>query len=161
VPVAAPADAPQRKTAASVAGTVGSHTPPTAPSVRIAAILASGAPAALVPVATTPDSAAPRALVAPVVRRPLDAKTAARTHRGGVEPSPAGHGDGKAPPPAGPPGSASAGASGAASSGLSSAQWGVIVLVLLALAGQELRRLRLRPTLSPAAGFTPLLQRPG
>jgi hypothetical protein len=138
----------------------GWQAPPTAPGARIAEILASGAPAALVPEMTS-DRAAPRVLLAPAARRAVDAKTAARMHRGGTSPSPAGHGDGKTPPPAGPPGSASAGASGAASSGLSSAQWGVIVLVLLALGCQELRRLRLRPTLSPAAGFTPLLQRPG
>jgi hypothetical protein len=36
-----------------------------------------------------------------------------------------------------------------------------VILVLLALIAGELRRLRLRPSLSAPSGFTPLLQRPG
>jgi len=39
--------------------------------------------------------------------------------------------------------------------------WSDVIVVLLALACGELRRHRMRLSLSPAAGFTPLLQRPG
>jgi hypothetical protein len=69
-------------------------------------------------------------------------------------------GGGKAPIPSGP-GSSATGAGSGAPGGLSSALWCDVMIVMLALACTELRRLRLRPTLSPAAGFTPLLQRPG
>jgi hypothetical protein len=104
--------------------------------------------------------AAPRLLLSAPARRALDAKTASRT-RGAMKPSPAGQGGGKGPPPSGPPGSASAGGGSGAPGGISSAQWCVMIIVLLALTGQELRRLRLRPTLAAPSGFEPLLQRPG
>ncbi|HMI71779.1 MAG TPA: hypothetical protein VK510_17405, partial [Solirubrobacteraceae bacterium] len=92
----------------------------------------------------------------------LATKTSSHTRGGSTQPSPAGTGGGgQGPPPSGPPGSASAGGSSGAPGGISSAQWCVVIVILLALTGQELRRFRLRVTLATPSGFEPLLQRPG
>jgi hypothetical protein len=132
------------------------------PSARIAEILASGAPAALLS-SLARDLAASQPLLSGATRRALATKTSSGTRGGSTKPSPAGTGGGggQGPPPSGPPGSASAGGGSGAPSGLSSAQWCVVIVILLALTGQELRRFRLRVTLATPSGFEPLLQRPG
>jgi hypothetical protein len=131
------------------------------PSARIAEILASGAPAALLATLAR-DLAAPQPLLSAATRRALATKTAERNRGASMKPTPAGTGGGgQGPPPAGPPGSASAGGGSGAPGGLSSAQWCVVIVILLALTGQELRRFRLRVTLATPSGFEPLLQRPG
>jgi hypothetical protein len=131
---------------------------PGPPPTRIAAILASGAPAAL---GALTDPAGPQPLLATVTRRALD-KAPAHTRGSAPKPSPAGQGGGgpSQPPPA-PPGSASAGGTSGAPGGVSTAQWCVVILVLLALTGRELRRFRFRLIDSTPSGFEPLLQRPG
>jgi hypothetical protein len=108
------------------------------------------------------DLAAPRPLLGTATTRALDARTASRTRGGNMKPSPAGQGGGgQGPSPSGPPGSASAGGGSGAPGGVSSAQWCVAIVILLALTGQELRRFRLRVSLATPSGFEPLLQRPG
>jgi hypothetical protein len=135
--------------------------PAGAPPSFIAAVLASGAPAALLPFLSPSAMGTPRLLLSPATRRALD-RNATSGANAAATPSPADPGGGgNGPAPSGPPGSASSGAGSAAPGGLSSAVWCEIVIVLLALSGRELRRHRLRPVLSPAAGFTSLLQRPG
>jgi hypothetical protein len=145
-----------------VSDTSDSAGPDAPPTSRIAAILASGAPAALMPFPSGSDPAMARLLMSPSARRALDASAASHGVATTPKPPPIGHGGGgKGPGPSGPPGSASAGAGSAAPGGLSSALWFVMIVAGLALAGQELRRHRLRLTLSAPSGFTPLLQRPG
>ena len=138
----------------------GPAAPPPSP---IAAILASGAPAALMPFTSPSGAVRPSLLLSSATRRALarDARSAANA--AARKPPPIGHGDGggKGPAPSGPPGSAAAGAGGGATGGVSVAPLSDVILVLLALASGEPRRLRLRPSLSAPSGFTPLLQRPG
>jgi hypothetical protein len=137
--------------------TNGPARPPASP---IAAILASGAPAALMPAVAGSDAAARRLLLSAPARRGLGHNATSGADPA-PKPPPVTQGGGQGPAPSGPPGSASAGAASAAAGGLSSAQWGVVIVALLALAGRELRRHRLRLTLSGPSGFAPLLQRPG
>ena len=107
------------------------------------------------------DPATSRLMLPAATRRALDANAASRGAATAPKPPPVGHGGGQGPGPSGPPGSASAGGASGAPGGLSSAQWCVVIIILLALAGQELRRHRLRLSLSAPSGFTPVLQRPG
>jgi hypothetical protein len=138
-------------------------TGPVAPSRSlIAAILASGAPAALMDLTSQSGALPPQLVLSTPMRRAL-----ARDGRSDADPAPTkpsrtgGGGGGKGPAPSGPPGSSAAGAGGAAPGGLSSAPLSDVILVLLALVAGGLRRHRLRPLLSAPSGFTPLLQRPG
>jgi hypothetical protein len=133
------------------------------PRSLIAAILTSGAPAALMDL-TSPSGVAPTRFLLSTPTRPAFARDA----RSGADPAPTkpshtgnGGGGGKGPAPSGPPGSTAAGAGGAAPGGLSSGPLSDVILVLLALVAGGLRRHRLRLTLSAPSGFTPLLQRPG
>jgi hypothetical protein len=151
-----------------IVGNKTSHATPSAgpvapPRSLIAAILTSGAPAALMDL-TSPSGLVPTRLLLSTPTRPALARDA----RSGADPAPTkpshtGNGGGgtKGPAPSGPPGSAAAGAGGAAPGGLSSGPLSDVILVLLALVAGGLRRHRLRPTLSGPSGFTPLLQRPG
>jgi hypothetical protein len=169
-PVAPPAlSGPSRVAAGAAPPIVGSETsdatqsagPAPPPRSLIAAILTSGAPAALMDL-TSPSGAMPSRLALSTSTR----RAFARDARSGADPAPTkpshtGGGGGKGPAPSGPPGSSAAGAGGAAPGGLSSAPLSDVILVLLALVAGGLRRHRLRPTLSAPSGFTPLLQRPG
>jgi hypothetical protein len=137
--------------------------PAAPPRSLIAAILASGAPAALMDLTSRSGALPPQLVLSTPMRRAL-----ARVGRSAADPAPTkpsrtgdGGGGGKGPAPSGPPGSAAAGAGGAAPGGLSSAPLSDVILVLLALVAGGLRRHRLRPLLSAPSGFTPLLQRPG
>ena len=137
--------------------------PAAPPRSLIAAILASGAPAALMDLTSSSGVVPSRLVLSTPTRRAF-----ARDGRSGADPAPTkpshtgdGGGGGNGPAPSGPPGSTAAGAGGAAPGGLSSAPLSDVILVLLALVAGELRRHRLRPTLSAPSGFAPLLQRPG
>jgi hypothetical protein len=128
----------------------------------IAAIMASGAPAALMPRMSAAEQANRPLLMTPSDRTALASRPRPGAGGAATKPSPAAPGGGgKGPAPPGPPGSAGFGAGSTAPGGLSSALWCDVIIVLLALACGELRRYRLRPTLTGPAGFTPLLQRPG
>jgi hypothetical protein len=113
---------------------------------------------------TSPSGAVtPSLVLSSATRRALARNARSAADAEARKPPQTGHGGGggKGPAPSGPPGSAAAGAGGAAPGGLSSAPLSDVILVRLALAAGELRRLRLRPSLSAPSGFTPLLQRPG
>jgi hypothetical protein len=114
--------------------------------------------------ATSPSGVGtPSLVLSSATRRAVGRNARSDTDAAPTKPPPTGHGGGggKGPAPSGPPGSAAAGAGSGAPGGLSSAPLSDVILVLLALAAGELRRLRLRPSLSAPSGFTPLLQRPG
>ena len=115
------------------------------------------------PVTSPSGAVTPSLVLSSATRRALARNARSAADAAARKPPPTGHGGGggKGPAPSGPPGSAAAGAGGAAPGGLSSAPLSDVILVLLALVAGELRRLRLRPSLSAPSGFTPLLQRPG
>ena len=121
----------------------------------IAAILASGAPAALMAVTSLSGPVAPSLVLSAATRRALARNARSAADADARKPPPTGHGGGggKGPAPSGPPGSAAAGAGGAAPGGFSSAPLSDVILVLLALVAGELRRLRLRPSLSAPSRF--------
>jgi hypothetical protein len=89
-------------------------------------------------------------------------RTAVAAQRHTPKPTPARKGGGATPPgPSSPSPNAAGTGAGAASAGLSSGLWCVLFVVLLALVGQELRRLRIRPVVAGPVGVVSLLQRPG
>jgi hypothetical protein len=127
----------------------------------IAHLSAAGAATGLLPFALAPllDAATPSQLGPGLAA--LATPTRPATGRHAPDPSSPAHDVGGPGAPSAPPGSAIAGSAASAGSGLSSAEWCAILVCLVALSCNRLRRHRVRRAPPQPLGVTFLLQRPG
>jgi hypothetical protein len=156
-----PATAPGTTRADDVAP----QAPPTADDAPPSSVAAGLRAFELTSANTVPNlSVANISSLGPTVASPVVAATRAiaAVVKHSSAPTPGGTGRGTTPnAPSGPSPNMAGAAAAAASGGLSSGLWCVLILVLLAPLGEELRRRRVRPILAGPVGVVSLLQRPG